>query len=56
MFKVYRNGYITVVKNFNVLRLSYKRNEFDSYMKIYKNMTVEQAIEEFKKEINCLGY
>lgn len=56
MFKVYRNGYITVVKDFNVLRLSYKRNEFNSFMKIYKNMTVEQAIEEFKKEINNQGY
>lgn len=56
MFKVYRNGYITVVKDFNILRLSYKRNNFDSYMKIYKNMTVEQAIEEFKKEINNQGY
>ena len=56
MFKVYRNGYITIVKDFNVLRLSYKRNKFDSFMKIYKNMTVEQAIEEFKKEINNQGY
>ena len=56
MFKVYRNGYISVVKDFNVLRLSYKRNEFDSYTKTYKNITVEQAIEKFKKEINCLGY
>ena len=56
MFKVYRNGYITIVKDFNVLRLSYKRNEFDSFMKIYKNITVEQAIEEFKKEINNQGY
>ena len=56
MFKVYRNGYITVVKDFNVLRLSYKRNEFNSFMKIYKNMSIEQAIEEFKKEINNQGY
>lgn len=56
MLKVYRNGYITVIKDFDVLRLSYKRNEFDSYMKVYKNMSVDKAIEEFKKEIDCLGY
>lgn len=56
MSLVYRNGNITVVKDFNVIRLSYIRSQFNSYMKIYKNISVEQAIEMFKKEIDCLGF
>lgn len=56
MSLVYRNGNITVVKDFNVIMLSYIRSEFNSYMKIYKNISVEQAIEKFKKEIDCLGF
>lgn len=56
MFEVYRNGYISIIKDFDILRLSYTRNEFNSYMKIYKGISIELALQDFKKEIDCLGY
>lgn len=55
MTMIYRNGYLTVKEKGNNLILSYERT-INKFEKTYCNISRDNAIKKFKKEIDCLGY